>query len=147
MGNVSAWVAIALTGLTMVAACIAYVHMLVGGVHNRISGTRDWAETKVGEVRVELKAEIAEETAERRREYERFESILEGFRAVGTAVTRVADGVTHLGERFDDTRRSTDRALDEIKHAMRNLDMRVAALPGSDISAARVRRTKDDEHE
>lgn len=110
----------------MTAGCIAYIHALIGGVHTRISSSRDWTESKVSEVRVELKSEIEAEAAERRREYERFEAILEGFRAVGTAVTSVADGVRHLGERFDDNRRSTDRALDEIKHSMRQMDAKIS---------------------
>jgi hypothetical protein len=109
-----------------VAGCVAYIHALINGVHTRISTARDWTETKVGEVRGELKADIDAESAERRREYERFETILEGFRVVVVAVTRAADGVTHLGERFDDNRRSTDRALDEIKHALRQMSAKIS---------------------
>jgi hypothetical protein len=120
----------------MLGACVAYIHMLVAGVESRISTQREWTDQKVSEVRSELKKGIEDEASERRREHERFEDLLESFRAVGTAVTSVSDGVKHLGERFDDNRRSTDRALDEIKHGMRQMDAKISSRGDSGAASS-----------
>jgi chromosome segregation ATPase len=125
LGDISAWVGIGLTALAMTAGCIAYVHALMAGIHARINATREWAEERVKEAKAEVEVAIAGEREERRREYDRLEKILEGFKTVGDAVLTMTEGVKHLGERFDDNRRSTDRALDEIKHGMRQMDAKI----------------------
>jgi chromosome segregation ATPase len=112
----------------MTAGCIAYVHALMGSVHTRINATREWAEERVRESKAEIEAAISGEREERRREHDRLEKILDGFKTVGDAVLTMTEGVKHLSERFDDNRRSTDRALDEIKHGMRNMDTKIQAL-------------------
>ena len=128
MGEMSAWVGIGLTALAMTGGCIAYVHALMAGIHTRINATREWAEEKVREAKAEVEVSISGERDERRREHDRLERAIESFGAVGTAVTTLLEGVKHLGERLDDNRKSTDRALDELKHGMRNMDQKIQAL-------------------
>lgn len=128
MGDISAWVGIGLTALAMTAGCIAYVHALMGGIHTRINATREWAEEKVKEARLEISAEVCAEREERRREHDRMERAIDSFGAVANAVTALVEGVKHLGERLDDNRKSSDRALDELKHGMRQMDSKIQAL-------------------
>ena len=135
MGDVSAWVAIGLTGLALLGGCVAYMHTLMGQVHTRISASRDWAEEKVKEAKQELTTDLATEREERRREHDRLEAAIDSFGNVSTAVTALVEGVRHLGDRFEDHRKFNDRGIDELKHQLRQMDSRIQSIAG--VASAR----------
>jgi hypothetical protein len=159
VSDVSAWVGIGLTALALTGGCVAFVHTRIKQsddqtdskialVHERIRLAEDKAEAKVAEAKRELEGDLSAERAERmaaddaerserRREHDKLEGAIDSFRAVGTAVVGMVEGVKHLGERFVEYQRTNDRALDEIKHGVRAMDSKIQAA-----AATATRRAK-----
>lgn len=139
MGDVSAWVGIGLTALAMTAGCIAYVHAQISAsdtrteekireLHTRVSGSHGKAEDMVAEVRKELTEHMTTERTDRRREIDRVEKVLEGFSHVASAVVGMGKSIEHLADSLRAHQVHTDKSLDEVKHTVRAIDMKMRGI-------------------
>lgn len=104
---------------------------MLGGavyVHSAIKDVRTELEAKLIAQKTDLEADILEERTERRRETDRMEKAIEGFASVATAVVAMGKSVEHMTEKLGDNQRLHDRAMDELKHTIRNMDQRIGAI-------------------
>ena len=166
VSDVSAWVGVGLTALALTGGCVAYVHARIKDseittdekiqlVHDRVSQSSEKAEARVAEAKREVLADIQTERiermaadeaerSERRREHDRLEGAIESFRSIGSSVVTLIEGVTNLGERFTDYKKTNDSALDEIKHGVRGMDAKIQAAAA--IATSRARAGKQGEN-
>lgn len=161
-GDVSSWVGVGITALALTGGCIAYIHATIGRSTDKTDeklalvresihlATRE-VEARILDLKREVEADMTTERAERlagdaterderRREQDKLANAIDSFRQVSLVVTAMAEGLKHIGERFDSHRISNDAALTEIKESVRDLGNRIQTIPGVGTPARQQRR-------
>lgn len=139
MNDVSAWVGIGLTALALTVGCVAYVHAMVSAsdrrteekvreLHTRISGTNNKTDGEVSDLEGKMTQLIAAERGDRRREIDRVEKVLEGFSHIASAVVGMGKSIEHLADSLRSHQNHTDKSLEEVKHTVRAIDMKMRGI-------------------
>lgn len=125
IGDLATWVQTGVTILVFLGGIVAYIH-------NRTDSLRRKAESDLASAKEEITREtsemIAAEREERRREVDRLEKAILSMQGLPAQVSKVAQSVEHLSERFGDNKAEQARAVDEIKHTVREIFSKVDGL-------------------
>lgn len=114
MTDVTNWISLGLAGATMIGGCVAYVHL-------RMNAIEDKMEERIEEG-------LRTEKIERREEIREIKISLAKISDMASAVVSMSNDVAHLSERFSEHRAYMNNSIAEVKEAVRNIDTKVQAL-------------------
>lgn len=139
MSEVTTWIGLGFSALGMTFGGMAYVQQQLKDERNRTDGAINLVRVEFHDRHKEdvarLEKAIDEERIERRRELDEIKQMFRGFADVATAVISMGKSMEHLTEKLNDHQRHTDRAIDEVKHAVRSMDEKLQ-------TAAKAPRTR-----
>jgi hypothetical protein len=96
-------------------------------INGQVTLAKTEAERRVAELKAEMEADMKKELARLDKRDDQLGQQIEGFSQVSIAVVKMGSAIEHLTEKLGDHQRSQDRALDELKHTIRNVETKLSA--------------------